>query len=189
MSAAEQRDKSRARTRRAKKRLRERNKGRKTSPARETQKVVRLPRTPYASGRGLIKVLKAATVAVACLFLLEACFVAAIKFLLIHSAGDYIAVAWEWARKAALTLFGAGVIQAILIGIGAAFDIGDQTREMLAMQRSAHGKPPPLEGVDEVAPEEEDGEPGDDAKSSDEEVAAEPDPEEGEEPPPLGSGD
>jgi hypothetical protein len=174
--------------RRAKKRLEERKKKQKTTRARKPQRVVRAPRIPYASGRGLIKVLKAATVAVACLFLLQACFVATLKFLLIHSAGDFIAVAWEWARRAALTLFGAGVIQAILIGIGATFDIGDQTREILLNQRSAHGKPPPLEGVDEVAPEEEDGEPGDDAKSSDEEVAAEADPEEGGEPPPLGSG-
>ena len=184
MSADEERGKSRARKRRAKKRLEERKKTQKTRPARKQKKVVRPPRMPYAASRSLIKVLKAATVALACLLLLEASIVAAISFLLVHTFGDFLLVSWVWARNAAMTLFAAGVLQVVLSGMAAIFDVWDQNRELLAIRRGPREESRPVEEMEEGERERDEEEV--DAENGEEE--AKKDRSEGEEPPPLGSG-
>ncbi len=165
--------KSRSETR---KRLKERKKKRKPKEAREQP---REPRRPYASARSKLKVVGAALVAVTALCLFVPTVVAAIKLLLISSFGDFLAVAWEWGWSVVLILFAAAFLHVSLLAYKAIFDIGENTRELLTLNRKEREEP---------AEEDAESEPDDEVDTDGEAISTEDGPQESEDPSPAGPG-
>ena len=142
---------------------------------------------PYRRGRELIQLLKTALLIITALLLLLVIVVALAS---LRGQGTLLVIL-DAVQQVAVILFGAAFLFAILLAIEAVFDIGDQTRESLEVQREALAEAR-LSGAmlsevgEALADDEEEDAEEEEAEAGDEQ--ADPGPTPGENPDPADSG-